>query len=150
MESLGRCGLKRPPPLPSDHRSICSICGEARFTKTDFAPHQLTKKQPRCRACAPNKYGNKAAGGHQSRKENKHAIKFRAVYGGGLREQVIFLLIPEQRDAAGKLIERPCTYVADFVLPDGSVIDAKGMRTDVYRIKKKLMLHVHKIQIQEI
>ena len=65
----------------------------------------------------------------------------------GLQRQVSFELIPKQ------VGERACNYVADFVYrdADGTMVveDAKGMKTDVYKIKKKLMLYVHGIQIKE-
>jgi len=72
-----------------------------------------------------------------------------------------FELIPAQYENKIKMgkekkrcIERAICYVADFVVkyPDGemSVIDCKGWRTEVYRIKKKLMLMVHKIKIKEV
>lgn len=139
--------------LPADFRVICSVCGESRLASSDFAPGQLKKKSPRCRACAPNKFSNQAKGGHQSRKESRIAINLRAVYGDELKEQVSFELIPRQLDAGGKVIERACTYVADFVFPEKGrlhVVDAKGWRTEVYRLKKKLMLLVHGIQIEEM
>lgn len=65
-----------------------------------------------------------------------------------LERQVKFELIPKQDG------ERACTYVADFVynLVDTGekvVEDTKGYKTEVYRIKKKLMLWVHKIRIIE-
>ena len=65
-----------------------------------------------------------------------------------LERQVKFELIPKQDG------ERACTYVADFVynLVDTGervVEDTKGFKTEVYRIKKKLMLWVHKIKIIE-
>lgn len=48
---------------------------------------------------------------------------------------------------------RVCTYTADFRyrLPDGSVVveDVKGVKTPVYRLKKKLMAALHGIEIQE-
>jgi hypothetical protein len=51
---------------------------------------------------------------------------------------------------AGVLI---CNYIADFVYetPDGEVVveDFKGVRTEAYRLKKKLMLAVHGIEIFE-
>lgn len=86
----------------------------------------------------------------------------------GLRTQVRYVLIPSQREVSdevysrgenkgknkpGKLLERECTYVADFVYyKDGEVIveDTKGFRTKEYVIKRKLMLYVHHIQIKEI
>ena len=50
--------------------------------------------------------------------------------------------------------ERPVKYIADFVYTDKSgrlvVEDAKGVRTDVYVIKRKLMRQVHGIEIIEV
>lgn len=63
-----------------------------------------------------------------------------------LKRQVSFELIPKQDG------ERACSYVADFTyLKDGNLVveDCKGFKTDVYRIKKKLMLWVHGIKITE-
>ena len=53
-----------------------------------------------------------------------------------------------------KCIERACTHRADFVYYDVEnkkliVEDSKGVRTEVYKIKRKLMLHVHGIKIKE-
>ena len=70
-----------------------------------------------------------------------------------LREQVKYVLIPAQRDTAGNLLERECAYYADFVYSkDGKTVveDTKGVRTKEYKIKRKLMLHVHGISIVEI
>jgi len=84
-----------------------------------------------------------------------------------LRRQVKFVVIPEHREAPivgkrggvkkGKIIERECAYIADFVyIKDGQEIveDVKGYRGGgayaVFKIKKKLMLHVWGIQIKEI
>ena len=82
-----------------------------------------------------------------------------------LQLQVKFILIPAQREPStfgkrggiklGKLIERECSYIADFVYLDTStgktiVEDAKGMKTEVYKIKKKLMLYVYGVQIKEV
>ena len=81
-----------------------------------------------------------------------------------LRRQVKFVLIPAQREPdqigkrggkiKGKLIERECSYIADFVYidTDGSMIveDTKGVRTKDYIIKRKLMLYVHGLKILEV
>lgn len=69
-----------------------------------------------------------------------------------LRMQVPYLLIDNQR-RGGKLIERKCVYVADFVYQmDGDTVveDVKGVKTDAYRIKRKLMLERYDIQIKEV
>ena len=69
-----------------------------------------------------------------------------------LKRQVPFELIPAQR-RNGKTVERAVRYVADFVyMKDGKQIveDAKGVRTDVYKLKRKLMRYVHGIEIREV
>lgn len=86
-----------------------------------------------------------------------------------LKRQVPFELIPAQREKSrevykkgprkgqpkeGKVIEKAVTYIADFVYIDNKtgkkvVEDAKGVRTDVYIIKRKLMLYIHGIKIRE-
>ncbi len=81
-----------------------------------------------------------------------------------LREQVRFELIPAQYGECGKdfkgktvkvLLERACSYVADFVYYDNDsgqtvVEDTKGVRTKEYVIKRKLMLQKYGIRIKEI
>ena len=69
----------------------------------------------------------------------------------GLERQVKFELIPVQR-VGGKVVERACSYVADFVYwKDGERIveDVKGFKTHEYKIKRKLLLWVHGIRIKE-
>lgn len=50
--------------------------------------------------------------------------------------------------------QKICTYIADFVVTyaDGrkEVVDAKGVLTDVYKLKRKLMLACHGIEIVEV
>ena len=72
-----------------------------------------------------------------------------------LQLQKSFELIPVQRDSAGRVIERAVRYKADFYYYDVRrrcfvVEDTKGVRTDDYIIKRKLMLWVHKIRVKEI
>lgn len=70
-----------------------------------------------------------------------------------LQTQVKFVLIPAQR-INGKVVERECSYVADFVYLDEAgkkvVEDTKGVKTKDYIIKRKLMLWVHFIRIKEV
>lgn len=69
-----------------------------------------------------------------------------------LRRQVKYTLIPSQYND-GKCVERPVTYKADFVYEQNGetiVEDVKGMRTDKYIIKRKLMLYIHGIRIKEV
>ena len=72
-----------------------------------------------------------------------------------LDRQVGFELIPEIRnEETGKLLQRNVNYIADFVYqkPDGNwvVEDAKGYRTEVYKLKKKLMRWRHGVEIVEV
>ena len=109
-----------------------------------------------------NKYHNRPTCGYDSRKEKHRADQLRLMQSAGLiadlHEQVPFTLVPPQYitfpDGSRRCVERPVTYVADFVYTDlttGSTIveDVKGLRTDVYVIKRKLMLHVLGIRIKE-
>lgn len=48
---------------------------------------------------------------------------------------------------------RAITYIADFVYEDENgvhVVDTKGYRTEVYKIKKKLFMKKYGIEIEEI
>ena len=71
-----------------------------------------------------------------------------------LSRQVKFVLIPSQRDENGKVIERECSYKADFMYYDEAgetiVEDVKGFRTKEYIIKRKLMLYQYGIRIREV
>lgn len=67
-----------------------------------------------------------------------------------LQRQVKFRLIDSQKTP--ERTERPCDYIADFVYYENDsrvVEDCKGMRTDVYKIKRKLMLEKYNISIKE-
>jgi len=70
----------------------------------------------------------------------------------GLERQVPFVLVEGESGPDGRKL-RPVKYVADFVYvdPDGRhVVDFKGVKTAVYRLKKRLMWHVHGIDIEEV
>jgi|SRR5208282_6890815 len=104
-----------------------------------------------------NKYRNKPTGGFASKKEAARYAELLLLQSAGeirnLRTQVRYEIIPKQDG------ERAAHYVADFVYdtPIGGwdvqmtvVEDAKGFRTADYVLKRKLMLHVHCIRIQEV
>ena len=104
-----------------------------------------------------NKYGAKKSGGYDSKKEHRRASALKLMQRAGLisdlREQVKFVLIPTQRDENGNLLEKQCSYYADFVYTQNGktvVEDAKGVRTPEYKLKRKLMLAVHGIRIKEV
>ena len=85
-----------------------------------------------------------------------------------LDRQTKFTLIPAQREPStemykrgrnkgkpkpGKLLEKECNYIADFVYyQDKKIVveDTKGFRTEAYKIKRKLMLERYGIQIREV
>lgn len=111
---------------------------------------------------------------HDSQKEATRWCELKLLERAGkisdLKRQVEYELIPDQYETYErygkngnrlkdgiKLIERRCCYVADFVYTDLSsgqtvVEDTKSVatKTKEYRIKKKLMLYVHKIRVTEI
>lgn len=109
-----------------------------------------------------NKYGNektevdgiKFASRHEAKRYVELKYMERAGLIKNLQLQRVFPLIGPQTDKEGKLVERPVKYIADFVYKDKDgktvVEDAKGVRTDVYRIKRKLMLSIYGIRIQEV
>ena len=123
-----------------------------------------------------NKYGSKKIEVDgivfDSKKEAKRFQELSLLEKAGaisnLQRQVKYVLIPAQREwtneiytkgrkkgcfKQGKLIEKECAYMADFVYQEnGKIIveDTKGFRTKDYIIKRKLMLHVHGIRIKEI
>jgi hypothetical protein len=152
------CGPSVPPKAAApEHQILCHGCATP-LPESSFGRGQLKKKHPRCRACAPNKFSNRKSSGSDSHRESRAARDLETQQRAGiiskLELQVPFELIPAQRAEDGKLIERACRYVADFTYYDADgrfhVVDAKGTRTEVYRLKRKLMLQVHKIQIEEI
>ena len=72
-----------------------------------------------------------------------------------LERQVKIPLLPSQKDENGKVIERAVTYIADFVYFDTEqnktiVEDAKGMKTKEYILKRKMLLYLNHIRIQEV
>ena len=121
-----------------------------------------------------NKYRNQKveADGEifDSRKEYNRYCELKLLERAGeisnLRRQEKFILIPTQREPdetgprggikKGKVLERECAYFADFVYTDdeGHIVveDTKSpvTRTEVYKIKKKLMLERHGIKIKEL
>ena len=108
-----------------------------------------------------NKYSNKkckCASGHlhDSKKEAKRCNELTILENAGyiqdLQQQVKFVLIPSQK-IGGKVVERECSYYADFVYTENGrqiVEDTKGFRTADYKLKRKLMLYVHGIHINEL
>lgn len=107
-----------------------------------------------------NKFGAKKYNGFDSKAEYDRYVILRLMERAGkisdLRTQVRYNLIPSQhRD--GKIIEKPCDYIADFVYEmDGKTVveDVKGYKKgasyEYFVIKRKLMLLIHNIQVREV
>lgn len=114
---------------------------ENRMSAKDF--RQKSKKK--------SKFGNVKTNGYDSKKESERATHLKWMERCGqihdLKEQVEFVLIPKQ----GKV--RAVKYIADFVYTYSNgkqiVEDTKGMRTEVYKLKKKMMLYFYGIEIHE-
>lgn len=117
-----------------------------------------------------NKYNSKKfiCCGHSfdSKKEYRRWTELRILEKSGkitnLRRQVKYVLVPAQYGPGaagprggikrGQLLERECSYIADFVYEkDGQTVveDVKGVRTKDYIIKRKLMLERYGIRIFE-
>lgn len=108
----------------------------------------------------PSKYGNEkvCADGitFDSIHERDIYLQLKAAERGGaisnLRLQVPFIL-QEKYVINGKTV-REIKYVADFVFEnedlETEVWDAKGMKTDVYKLKKKLFECKYGIEITEV
>lgn len=91
-----------------------------------------------------------------SKREAARYLELHALLRGGeitdLKRQVPFELIPPQK-VHGKPW-RGITYIADFTYKnaDGEYVveDVKGVRTEIYRMKKKMMWYFNKIEVKEI
>lgn len=101
----------------------------------------------------------------EARRWNELRLRERAGEIKNLKRQVKYVLLPAQREpdtkgkrggnVKGRVIEREVSYYADFVYEDtfsGKLIveDAKGMRTDAYILKRKMLLYFHGIRIREV
>ena len=112
------------------------------------------------RAKYRNKVVNNVFGRFDSIKEFKRYLLLREEEKIGriknLQRQVKFELIPKQTDSNGKLIERACYYIADFVYEKQGkqVVEDVKSRITVsvasFVIKRKLMLYKHNISIKEV
>lgn len=98
------------------------------------------------------KYSNRRTNGYASRKEARRGAELFMLQTAGiirnLEEQVKYELIPKQEG------ERAVTYTADFRYIDDKgktvVEDAKGVKTQQYVIRRKLMLWRYGIRIMEV
>ena len=107
------------------------------------------------------KFGNKKVvtqdGTFDSQREYKRWCELKLLQKAGeifnLERQVKYVLIRSQTRSDGKK-EREVAYIADFryQTSKGShtvLEDSKGVRTDAYIIKRKMILHFHGITVRE-
>lgn len=110
-------------------------------------------------AKSESKYRNKkvTVSGHtfDSRREANRYAELRLLQKAGeiseLKLQQRFELIPAQ--PSGLRPEKSMAYVADFTYKQAGhlvIEDAKGMRTQTYLIKRKLMKLINGIEIKEV
>lgn len=99
----------------------------------------------------PNKYGAKRTNGYASIHESEVAASLQMLASRGLiteyKEQERIVLVPGN----GKL--RPVVYVADFTFIENGrrrVLDAKGYKTAIYRLKKRMAALLLGIEIEEV
>lgn len=125
-----------------------------------------------------NKYHAVKVGEFASKKEARRFQQLQIMQKAGeiddLKRQVKFVLIPAQREFCneiyskgrkkgcfkpGKILERELSYYADFTYIDvntGKLVveDVKGYRGggayEVFKIKRKLMLHIYGIRVMEV
>lgn len=92
-----------------------------------------------------------------SKKEYNRYLELMIYQQGGvisdLKRQVPFVICDKVKDENGRTLQRESKYIADFTyVKDGQLVveDAKGYRTDLYKLKKKLMLERYGIAIKEV
>lgn len=96
------------------------------------------------------KYRNRITNGYHSKREAKRCEELKLMEKLGLiadlEFQVKYELIPKQDG------ERPVTYTCDArYRENGQLVieDCKGIRTQQYVIRRKMMLWIHGIKIRE-
>ena len=103
------------------------------------------------REAKTNKYGAERKNGYASIHEANAAVNYQALARAckikDYEEQKHIVLVPGD----GKL--RPIIYIADFYYTDldgtPHVVDAKGFKTQVYRLKKRMAALLLNITIEE-
>jgi hypothetical protein len=137
---------------PSSTPGQCSECSAA------IPPERLKKKtcSVECgRAAQTSKYGGERVTfngrTYPSKRQANVAMKLQALQAGGkiqnLQEEVRITLVEGRPGLRGVF------YYADFTYNEGPeyhVIDAKGMKTAVYQLKKQLAALLLNITIEEV
>jgi hypothetical protein len=107
------------------------------------------------------KYGNHKTAGSDSNKEHRRLTELRLMERAGvIRELIVqprIVLLPVQRDAKGRCVERQVVYVPDATYVDVKsgeyvVEDTKSEPTrkkEAYVLKRKMLLYLHGIRVRE-
>lgn len=98
-----------------------------------------------------NKYRAQRHNGFASRHEAAYAEKLRIAERAGAIRNLEFQVPVRLVEGRGKI--RPIVYIADFRYEDNDGVhwvDAKGFKTPVYRLKKKLAALLLGIEIEEV
>jgi hypothetical protein len=129
---------------------LSSTAGAGRFQSAILGDAKLVRNL--------NKYRNQPVmigdRWYQSKHEADCGEKLIALERAGeisnLRLQWPINILPSNRKLG---YPRPLTYIADFYFHENGrqvVADAKGLRTPVYRLKKRLLAQLCNIQIEEM
>jgi hypothetical protein len=120
--------------------------GWERFGMDVQVTERDTKRQPRVKNAQPTEIdGHLFPSKHEAACYQDLLLRQTAGEIEDLRIQVRFPL-----EVNGVVVT---TYVADFTFREGGrlrVLDAKGMRTEVYRLKKRLFEALHTLRIEEV
>ncbi len=135
-----------------------SHCSDAWLERRASTSHSMTQKywasSGAVQRLSGSKYGNIKTKGYASKKEALRAQDLKLLEKAGkiwnLKEQEAFLLIPKQEG------ERACSYIADFTYWDAAGFHCEDVKSPatrklpVYSIKRKLMLFLYEIRIEEL
>lgn len=160
---------KRVGQMDDRRRSITAQETAAREAAREKQRQRLREAQEKANKLPKNKYGNRKTervirgetvvfdSAKEARRWDDLYLLERAGEISDLKRQVRYRLIPAQRDMHGKVVEKPCDYVADFAYrdKDGRIVveDVKSeatLRNKDYVIKRKLMLRVFGIRVKEV
>lgn len=114
------------------------------WTEEEYAAYLKNRGKAAPKAPKKSKYNAKRTNGHASKHEDDIATEFRFDERAGAYILVEQVDIPIE---SGK-------YIADFVrlYPDGhyDVVDAKGVKTPVYKLKSKSVKARWNIEVKEV
>lgn len=128
-----------------------------RFSEKEY---QALVGEPSVRTASRNKYRNvkcelDGITFDSARERDRYAELKMLERSGQIQNLVLqpsFEIVPPVIED-GKVVQRAVTYRADFsYMQDDEIVveDAKGVLTDVYKLKKKLMRSVYGIKVREV